>query len=104
MRKHTDSPWVITEANNDHLEIKGQKRYVALLFRVNDLDCDPEETPGRAEAAANARLIAQAPTMLRLLCGALYTYRNTDKDMYDQIEACVLQALGLENMPEERKQ
>ena len=67
MSKHTPGPWTITEENNGHLEIKGQQRYVALLFRVNDLDCDPAETPDREEAQANARLIAAAEDMLEVL-------------------------------------
>ena len=64
MTKHTPGPWVFTEENNGHLEIKGQKRYVAMLFRMDDFEADPVETPDCEQAEANARLIAAAPELL----------------------------------------
>ena len=98
MSKHTPGPWVVTRNGTDVQSVEDKMTGNVSKMAV----CGWLVGKASGTENANARLIAQAPAMVELLCEVLFSYHLAD-DLDDRIEACLMQALGPENMPTERK-
>lgn len=103
--KFTPGPWTIEEpmgADNPWIVEAGKAVHEWRCLAIVPCDADDDEVP-RLEAEANARLIAAAPDLYRLLTAAKHALRSyqygnaaTDlaKDIADDAEKLIAKAEG----------